>query len=171
MKWYRFLIIRLLGGNLAIAHVKVMEDVDLDRYVGTWYEIALLPNRFEKKCVCGAIAEYKPLKQGMLLVTNQCKKKKRESAISGVAWRVDPSHAGKLKVSFAPLARFFKWFGGDYWILYVDPDYQFAVVGTPSHKYLWLLSRKPFVSEEVYQTFLTVASKNGFDTAKIRRVR
>ena len=161
----------LLGWGCLQADVNTMEYVDLNRYLGKWYEIALLPNRFEKKCTEGAIAEYSLLSKDLIKVVNSCQTKKGESQATGVAWVVDHETQGKLKVSFVPLARYFRWFGGNYWILYVDPDYQFAVVGDPSRKYLWLLARNPSVSDEVYQKFLDVASSNGFDTQKIVRVR
>ncbi|MCB1068466.1 MAG: lipocalin family protein [Simkania sp.] len=170
-KIFTLLLSYFVGCAYLHGEVKTMESVDLSRYLGQWYEIALLPNRFEKKCIEGAIAKYSFLNDGLIKVINSCKTRKGDSQATGVAWVVDHETNAKLKVSFVPLARYFQWFGGDYWILYVDPDYQFAVVGDPSRKYLWLLARNPSVSEEVYHKFLTVASENAFDTKKIVRVR
>lgn len=165
------LIFYVIGSSCLAAEVKTMHYVDLNRYLGKWYEIALLPNWFEKKCIGGAIAEYSLLDKGLIKVVNSCQTKKGESKATGAAWVVDHETQAKLKVSFVPLARYFRWFGGNYWILYVDPEYQFAVVGDPSHKYLWLLAREPSVNDDVYQKFLQVATDNGFDTEKIVRVR
>ena len=150
-KIFALLLFYFVGCTCLHAEVQTMEFVDLNRYLGKWYEIALLPNWFEKKCIEGAIAEYSLLDKGLIKVVNTCKTRKGESKATGVAWVVDHETNAKLKVSFAPLARYFRWFSGNYWILYVDPDYQFAVVGDPSQKYLWLLAREPSVSEEVYQ--------------------
>ena len=172
MKRLVMLIIMCLTGHLTVeAVVETMDYVDLNRYLGKWYEIALLPNWFERKCVEGAVAEYSLLENGMIRVVNRCKTKKGLSEATGVAWVVDKQTQAKLKVSFVPFAKIFKWFGGDYWILYIDPGYQFAVVGAPSLKYLWLLARTKQVSQKIYGKFLEIATENGFDTSQIIRVR
>ena len=151
------------------AMVETMNHVDLESYMGRWHEIALIPNWFEKKCVTAATADYTLMKNGMVRVINRCMSSNGPSESAGVAWVVDKKTQAKLKVSFFPLARYFKWFGGDYYILFVDENYTFAVVGSPSLKYLWLLARDQTVSQRVYQTFLAVAKKNGYDTEKIVR--
>lgn len=148
-KLFVLLILYFLGSSYLQAEVKPMDYVDLNRYLGKWYEIALLPNRFEKKCIGGAIAEYSLHSKDLIKVVNSCQTKKGDSKATGVAWVVDHETQAKLKVSFVPLARYFRWLGGNYWILYVDPNYQFAVVGDPSHKYLWLLARNPSVGDDV----------------------
>ena len=152
-------------------NLTTMESVDLSRYLGKWYEIALLPNRFEKKCLEGAIAEYTQLNPDLIQVTNTCCTKKGPAKAKGVAWIVDETSHAKLKVSFVPFAKFFHWFGGDYWILYVDPDYQMAVVGDPSYRYLWFLSREPHLSDEAYNRLLDIAKNKGYDTSKVIKVR
>lgn len=152
-------------------NLTTMESVNLSRYLGKWYEIALLPNRFEKKCLEGAIAEYTQLDRDLIQVTNTCCTKKGPAKAKGVAWIVDEKSHAKLKVSFVPFAKFFHWFGGDYWILYVDEDYQMALVGDPSYRYLWLLSRKPHLSDEAYNHLLDIARNKGYDISKVRKVR
>ena len=149
--------------------VETADHVDLNRYMGKWHEIALIPNWFEKKCVSAATAEYGMMKNGMVRVVNSCMTSNGPSEVVGVAWVVDKASQAKLKVSFFPLARYFKWFGGDYYILFVDDNYTFAVVGSPSLKYLWLLARETTVSAYAYKTFLSVARENGYDTEKIIR--
>lgn len=161
------LCILLIFSIKGFAAVKTMDHVDLERYMGRWHEIALIPNWFEKKCVSAATADYTLMKNGMVRVVNRCMTSNGPSETVGVAWVVDKESQAKLKVSFFPLARYFRWFGGDYYILFVDPDYTFAVVGTPSLKYLWLLARDTKVSSQVYQTFLSIAKKNGYHTEKI----
>ncbi len=162
---FSLLIISIKGFSM----VETVDHVDLERYMGRWYEIALIPNWFEKKCVSGATADYSLMKNGMVRVVNRCMTSNGLSEVVGVAWVVDKESQSKLKVSFFPLARYFKWFGGDYYILFVDKNYTFAVVGSPSLKYLWLLARETTVSSSAYQTFLAVAKKNGYDIEKIIR--
>ena len=162
---FSLLILSIKGFSV----VETVDHVDLERYMGRWYEIALIPNWFEKKCVSGATADYSLMKNGMVRVVNRCMTSNGPSEVVGVAWVVDKESQSKLKVSFFPLARYFKWFGGDYYILFVDENYTFAVVGSPSLKYLWLLARETTVSSNAYQTFLAVAKKNGYDTEKIMR--
>ncbi len=166
MKWFYLLMVPCYS---CFAQLKTAEFVDLKRYQGTWYEIALLPNPFEKKCIQGAVANYTLRKDGTLKVVNSCLTARGGPQSTAIAWVVDKKSQSKLRVSFVPLFKYFKWFGGDYWILYIDPDYQFAVVGTPDLKYLWLLARTPKVSDTLYQKFIKIASERGFDTGKIKR--
>lgn len=154
-----------------MAELTTVEHVDINRYMGTWYEIALLPNRFEKKCIEGAVAHYSLMENGMVKVENSCLTKKGLSTANGVAWVTDRKTQAKLKVSFVPFAKYFRWFAGDYWILYLDPEYQYVMVGDPSRKYLWFLARKESVSEVVYQDLLKVAAEKGFAVDQIVRVR
>ncbi|WP_194848097.1 lipocalin family protein [Candidatus Neptunochlamydia vexilliferae] len=146
-----------------------MEHVDLDRYLGKWHEIALIPNWFQKKCTGAATAEYSLINEEMIRVVNQCPTKKGISTAKGVAWLPDKNSPAKLKVSFAPLARYFRWFSGNYWILYVDPDYSVAMVGEPSYTYLWFLARTPAISEEQYEKLIEIAKNQGYDTSKLIR--
>lgn len=161
----------LLLSQSLFAELATVEHVNLKRYMGTWYEIALLPNRFQKKCIEGAIAHYSLMDNGMVEVVNQCRTAKGLSTARGVAWVSDPTTQAKLKVSFVPFAKYFKWFGGDYWILYLDPEYKHGIVGDPSRKYLWFLSRTTSMPLETYQHLLQIAHEKGFDTQAIKKVR
>jgi len=164
-----WLILALFPYYCWSGEIEVATYIDLKRYEGRWHEIALLPNRFEKKCIRGVSAEYILSKDGTLKVTNTCQTAKGFSTVNGIAWVTDKTSQAKLKVSFVPFFKYLKWFGGDYWILYIDVDYQFAVVGTPNLKYLWLLARQLEVTDTCYQTFLDIASKSGFDVVNIKR--
>jgi apolipoprotein D and lipocalin family protein len=134
--------------------------VDLKKYAGTWYEVALIPNKFEKGCSCTK-AEY-TLAGNYIKVKNSCYKQKENkyTVIEGKAWPVDKSNA-KLKVQFY-------WpFRGDYWVLYVDKNYKYAIVGNPSRKYLWFLARQQKITKPMYNKLVLIAKKQGFDTNKL----
>jgi apolipoprotein D and lipocalin family protein len=122
--------------------------VDLDRYLGTWYEVASIPNRFQKHCRANTTARYRRIEDGRLEVLNSCLNGDGAvEAARGVARVVDSRSNAKLEVSFVSL---FGWrlFWGDYWILYLSPDYSQAIVGTPNRRYGWILSRTPAIPAE-----------------------
>ncbi len=127
----------------------VVPSVDLGKYVGRWYEIARLPNRFEKKCISSVTATYTLRPDGNIGVVNQCKKASGElQTAKGKAKVVDKKTNAKLKVTF------FWPFYGDYWILDLGANYEYAVVGDESRKYLWILSRTPQIDDALYQELL-----------------
>jgi len=145
--------------------LRTVESVDFGRYVGTWYEIASFPHRFQEGCVA-SMAIYALRSDGQIAVENRCREGSfdgRERSVRGRAWVVDPATTAKLKVSF------FWPFRGDYWIIDLDPDYQYAVVGHPSREYLWILSRTRRMDEAVFQSILKRLQDQGYDTARLRR--
>ena len=132
--------------------VSTVAKVDLKRYVGTWYEIGRYPNGFQKQCVGNVTANYAVKPSGKLEVKNECllKSGKTETAI-GEAKIADKTTNAKLKVRFAPGAlSFLPFVWGDYWVIDLGKDYEYAVVGDNSRKYLWILSRKPQMDEALY---------------------
>ncbi len=140
-------------------------SVDLNRYTGTWYEIARLPNRFETDCTANITATYKILDDRKIEVINQCEKSTNQIKRSkGTAKVVEKSGNAKLKVTF------FWPFSGDYWILDLGEKYEYAVVGEPSRKYLWVLSRTPQMDEGLYQKLLSRVTAQGFATQTIIKV-
>ena len=146
--------------------VSVVNAVDLNRYAGTWYEIARLPNSFERGLKC-TTATYALRDDGRMTVINRGIKVDdltRSSEAKGVAWVPDPNQPGKLKV------RFFWPFSGDYWIIDLDPDYQYVLVGSPDHKYLWVLARAKFIPDAIYLRLLQKAETNGFDLTNLFKV-
>ncbi|WKZ68827.1 MAG: lipocalin family protein [Melioribacteraceae bacterium] len=149
------------GGNYA--PLETVEYVDIQKYLGKWYEIALLPNRFEEGCHC-TTAEYSLIDSETLRVTNTCNEDSADGEIdqvNGKAFVVEGSNNAKLKVQF------FWPFKGDYWILELDDDYQYALVGSPSREYLWILSRTPLLDEKIIQQLKEVADRKGFDSSKM----
>jgi apolipoprotein D and lipocalin family protein len=139
--------------------------VDLSRYLGTWYEIAAIPQRFQRDCVA-TTATYSMRDDGDIAVLNQCREKTFDGKLKQAharAWVTDPQTNAKLKV------RFFWPFWGSYWIIELDPDYRYAVVGHPSRGYLWILSRTPRMEDAVYQELMRRIEAHGYDTARIVR--
>ena len=151
----------LFGSAAGLAPVRTVPHVDLERYAGTWYEVARFPNRFQKKCAREVTATYQ-LNGGKVAVTNRCVKSDGTTTeIRGKAKVVDTSTNAKLKVTF------FWPFYGDYWILGLDPEYRWAVVGAPNRKYLWLLSRAKTLSGEQRESALKAVRENGFDPSRL----
>jgi len=146
--------------------VRVTGYVDLNQYTGTWYEIARFPNSFERGLKCVS-ATYSLRPDGRITVLNKGHKVENASEIKqsqGIAWVPDKSCPTKLKV------RFFWPFSGDYWILSIDPSYRFVLVGEPSRKYLWILSRTKTMENSDYKHLLDIATQNGFDISKLMLV-
>lgn len=153
--------------------VQVVPSVDLSRYTGKWYEIARLPNKFQKDCIGEVTATYSLVGKGQLKVVNECRKQGGIKRAEGKArLRAKDGVNSKLKVRFAPswLAWLpFVW--GDYWIIELAPDYSHSVVGTPDRKYLWVLSRAADMEEETYQRLIEKAAAEGFDVSKLAKTR
>ena len=133
-------------------------NLDLERYSGRWYEIERLPNSFEKGLSC-VQARYSLKGDGSIGVENTGYGKDGWKKVSGKALRKDPSRPGEIKVTF------FWPFYGDYYVIDLDPDYHYALVGSPSRKYLWILARRPQLPEERIQALKQKAEALGFDTA------
>jgi len=146
--------------------LKTVEHVDVKRYMGAWFEIAKLPQRFEKGLV-GIKASYTLLPDGKVEVLNSGYKEDfngKMKTIKGKAWVADTATNAKLKVSF------FWPFTGNYWIIELGKDYEYAVVGDESRKYLWILSRTPQMDEALYNELLKRVQDRGFDVSKVEKV-
>jgi len=137
--------------------VKTVSGVDLGQYAGVWYEIAHLPARFQKNCDC-TTAEYSLTSNDYIKVKNRCRKSDtgKWTSVSGKAFVVPNSGNARLKVQF------FWPFKGDYRIIALDDDYNYAMVGTNNRKYLWVLSRTPQLDESVYNRLVGKAAGLGF---------
>jgi apolipoprotein D and lipocalin family protein len=143
--------------------LEVVAEVDLQRYAGRWFEIASFPQRFQRGCVATR-ATYVPLADGRLRVENECRDGSLEGEprrVEGIARVVDPETRAKLEVQF------FWPFWGDYWIIELDPDYRFAVVGHPSREYLWILSRTPRMDPADYASLLERVAARGFEVERL----
>lgn len=145
-----------------------IESIDINKYAGKWYEIAHLPMFFQRNCVANTTANYSINADKTVGVLNSCTNKDGKMISSeGVAYSQNEGNS-KLKVSFLPSGlRWIPFTKGDYWVLRVDQDYQVALVGGPSQKYLWILSRSPQIDEATYQSYLQTAKSYGYDVSKL----
>lgn len=148
--------------------LETVEHVDLTRYLGKWFEIARLPLLWETRCACCVTATYTPRPDGRINVSNSCVKSNgkitQSKRTAKIASKQDSSNA-KLKVTF------FWLFTKDHWILDLDPDYRWALVGNPSRRNLWILSRTPSLDHEIVSTLLRKGEALDFDTSKIIMTR
>lgn len=146
----------LVAGCATTPPLPTVAQVDLDRYLGTWYEIALIPNRFQEQCVSDTQAEYRRDGEA-ILVLNRCRTASgEEESATGIARVVAGSGNAQLRVSF------FRPFYGDYWVLALDPDYRWVLVGEPRRRYGWILSRTPALDPAVLKTLLDRAEALGY---------
>lgn len=145
----------------------VVKQLDLQKFLGTWYEIARYDHRFERGLV-GVTANYSLRDDGKIKVENRGYKNSLDGKLSNVVGKAkipNPENSpAKLKVSF------FLFFYADYFVLELDKDYQWALIGSSSDKYLWILSRKPQMEKEIYSELLNRLKKRGYDVSKLIRV-
>ncbi|MGE5359888.1 MAG: lipocalin family protein [Bacteroidales bacterium] len=152
--------------------VKTVASVDLDRYLGDWYEIARYDNRFQRKCTGDVKAGYARKDDGTIRVVNTCRTEQGMTSAEGAARIVDETTRAKLKVRFAPsFLGFLPFVWGDYWIIGLDDNYRWAVVGTPDRGYLWILSRTPVLDQALFEQALEKVRANGFDPGKLLKTR
>ncbi|MBP0465480.1 lipocalin family protein [Roseomonas sp. PWR1] len=149
---------------------RTVGQVDLVRYEGLWFEAARFPTSFQDsaRVRCEEVsATYSRRPDGGIGVVNRCSNALdggAERVAEGVARSVSPGN-DRLRVSF------FWPFFGDYWVIGLDPDYRWAVVGAPGRDYLWVLSRERRMSDVDYAAALAIAAREGFDTSRLRRTR
>jgi apolipoprotein D and lipocalin family protein len=140
----------------------VVEHVELSRYLGTWYEVASIPVWFQKECAGGTTATYSLDVDGKISVLNQCcTKDGQKKAARGKAWVVDQKTNAKLKVSFFSLFGFWL-FSGDYWIIDLGPNYEYAVIGHPGRSIGWILSRTPQLPDDVFRKIGERLTEKGY---------
>lgn len=143
--------------------------VDLDRYLGLWYEIARFPFSIQEGCF-DTTAEYSLLKEGEIKVVNTCLKGSftgKPDVAKGSAKVIDKETNAKLKVSFNFFMGLFG--GANYWIIDLDDDYQYAVVSEPEGRYLWILSRTPKMEEKTYEEILDRLKEDGFQIEYLQK--
>lgn len=147
---------------------QAVNKVDIQKYAGKWYEIAHLPMYFQRQCVSDITAQYTVNADQTMGVLNSCRTANGEMMRSeGVAYSQNQGNS-KLKVSFLPKGlRWLPFTKGHYWVLRVDPEYKVALVGGPSNKYLWILSRDAQIDDATYQSYLETAKKYGYDTSQL----
>jgi apolipoprotein D and lipocalin family protein len=157
---------------LAQSPLKVVENLDLNRYAGKWYEAARFPNRFQDKCAGEVTADYTLQADGNINVVNRCRLANGQmTEAKGLAKKANKDGKNSvLKVRFAPaFLSFLPQVWGDYQVLALGPAYDYAVVGDPERKYLWILSRSPQMTDSLYAEAVRQAREQGFDVGKLQR--
>lgn len=173
-------VIFILSGTATLADAEqpkalaVVPSVDLSRYVGKWYEIARLPNRFQKNCAGEVAATYSLLAGNHIKVVNECRRHNDQTEQAEGQARLANKNGpnSKLEVRFAPA--WLSWLSavwGDYWIIDLADDYSYSVVGTPDRKYLWILARTPNLDEAIYRRILQQTAAQGFAVAQLVKTR
>jgi len=165
------LSVLLVGGCASapegLVPLQTVAPVDVQRYLGRWYEIARFQHRFEKSIV-GATAEYSLRKDGRIQVVNSGFKNDlngKYTQVKAVAWVPDPARPGALKV------RFFGLFTSDYLIFGLDQEgYSWALVGSDTRDFLWFLARTPEISEELFERMREIARAQGYDLSGLYEV-
>lgn len=150
-----FSLLFILGCSTTHPSLSTVERVDLDKYMGTWYEIARYEHRFEKGC-SDVSATYTKREDGKIDVLNRCMKEEGLSEANGVAYAVNDTNS-QLKVTF------FWPFYGDYWVMMLDEDYTYAVIGDPSREYLWILSRSKTLDPQIKKKILEKLPSLGYE--------
>lgn len=155
----------------APAPLATVPSVDLERYMGRWYEVARFPNRFQKDCSGPATADYALQPGGRVQVTNRCPQAdgKTDEAI-GEARRVGDAGSPRLEVRFAPA--WLSWLPmvwGNYWVIDLDPAYTLAVVSEPKREFLWVLARQPQVDAATWEALMGRLRAQGFDLTRLQK--
>lgn len=162
MRLLMFLLVPLFffGCFANYPELKTVKKVNIDKYLGSWYEIARYEHSFEKGCSDVKATYSLSQDNGYINVLNECTKDGKRTFAKGVAYAKDESNS-KLKVSF------FRPFYGDYWILMLGDDYEYALIGEPSREYLWILARKNSINEKLKNKILNKLPKLGYTKDKL----
>jgi lipocalin len=157
---------RASGELPGAAPLSSVSEFELERYLGKWYELAKYPVSFEDGLV-GVTADYSMRDDGKVRVENAGYEGSFDGELDtavGKAWVPDPERPAELRVSF------FWPFSGNYWVIALDPDYRWSIVGEPGRKYLWILSRTPTVDDALYERLVNKVRELGYDTSRLERM-
>jgi apolipoprotein D and lipocalin family protein len=164
---YSTLAFLLLPIYVVAQPLDTVPHVDLNRYLGKWYEIASIPQYFQRQCVRNVSAEYASA-DGNISVINRCVTASGDTKTAeGQARVVDKVSQAKLEVTFVKLFGWLYLLGGDYWVIDLADDYRYAVVGHPSRKYAWILASNPQLSATDIAGIESRLRQNNYDTCAI----
>lgn len=164
------LTITLLSGlGLKADELKTVDYVDLNKYIGKWFEIASIPQSFQKQCVKNVTAEYSVTDDKLIKVLNSCEKSDGTISVAeGRAQVVDKVSNSKLKVTFVKIFGNYNFIlGGKYWIIDLESNYRYSLIGHPDLSYAWILSRTPSLSSSDLSYIQNKFKSVGYDTCKI----
>lgn len=162
---FKYFLIVMFAMNIFAQQkeLKTVDYVDLKKYAGLWYEVAKIPNRFQSQCVKGTTARYTLKENGVIEVVNSCFDEDNElDKTEGVARVVDKKSNAKLEVSFFSILGW-RPVWGDYWIIGLGETYQWAIVGTPTRKYGWILARQPKLDNETLEKIYSILKEQGYN--------
>ncbi len=163
MRAITFMLLVLCALQARAAEVTSVNQLDITRYAGEWHEVARLPMFFQRQCVGDITAQYTLGEDGQVGVRNSCRTKNGGmEVVDGAARRVK-GHPGRLEVRFAP--EWLSWLPftwADYWVIALDPEYQWAVVGEPDREYLWILSRTPDMGRTQFEQIKSQVTAMGY---------
>jgi len=171
--WFSLIFALSLAAAPGEEPVRPVASVDLERYAGRWFEIARYPNRFQGSCAGEVTATYERREDGRIRVVNRCRRADGSmNEAEAVARPVEGGGNARLKVRFAPgWLTFLPFVWADYWVIGLADDYEWAVVGTPNRKYLWILARTPQLSDAGRAAAEARIKENGFDLSRLVRTR
>lgn len=159
------LVLALLFGSTLSMAVETVPSLDLNRYLGKWYEVSSIPAFFQKKCVQDTTAEYKLLETGKIDVINSCRQANgKMQEAHGLAVIKNTQTNAELGVSFVPLLNHFGFFQGQYKVLALGENYEYSLVGTDSLKFGWILSRTPSLSMDSLVAIEKEIRRQGYDS-------
>ncbi len=167
MKQFGIVLMMLVSVCATASDFPPLETVgklDLNRYLGKWYEVAAIPQSFQKGCVAST-ANYSLRDDGKIDVLNECRLDSLDGKLKsahGKAWVVNPEDTSKLKVQF------FWPFSGAYWVIELGENYEYAVIGHPNRKYLWILSRTPQVDQQLIDGVFERLKDKAYDVSRIK---
>lgn len=160
-----FFVVSCEQNNKNLKPLEVVNNLDVKRYMGKWYEIASIPMKEQQDCV-GTTATYTLKDNGEVKVFNEC----RQKTLDGKIINIEASAKVEDKNVPAKIKVFFFWiFGGDYWVIDLDKDYNYAVVGNPSRNYAWVLSRTPTMSDKIYNEILEKLKTKDYDISRLKK--
>ena len=167
---FLFVILATIGcAHISLAEVRTVPFVDLNQYLGKWYEIASIPQSFQKECVSNVTAEYSLVEKNRIQVLNSCETKSGNRKVAEGRAKVKNSQTNaELKVTFVKLGGWVFSFGGDYWVIGLGDKYDYAVVGHPSRKYAWILSRTPDLNPIQLNQVAKSLTDNGYDLCQLK---
>ena len=167
MQQAQMMLVLLLGmmSHASAQPLQAIEELQLDRYLGVWYEIARKPFAAQKHCEYAARSIYTLNENGQIAIDQHCLNRQgREYQQSAEGFIANAPFNSKLKVSYLPEAvRWIPVWRGDYWVLKIDADYQTVLVGEPKRQYLWLLAREPALAPQTTQRYLNYAKSLGYE--------
>ena len=163
------LLFCILGFSSPSLAIESVPELNLDSYKGLWHEIGSIPQSFSEDCVANTTAEYTILEDGLVQVLNSCQEADGNTSVAEGRARLNPEFQSpsKLQVTFV---KFIDWvwsFSGDYWVIQLDPDYSWSVVGHPDLTYLWILSRTPLLDKEKLLEIRSYVESVGYDSCLV----